>query len=161
MGTDAPGANALLFEPFIVDTTIVIDQLACEVSTQGAAGKLARLGIGNADIDWNPTTLVIDGGTVAVDSTGIKTASIADTTLTPGRYFGLFNTDGAATYRTVNGSGDLLGFWSTMGSSSFINAVWATGVTFAAFAGTHPAITNVGVAVTGVKHRVLYRVKTP
>lgn len=56
------------------DETIV--SLSIDVNTAGAAGKVARLGVYALGADGLPTGApLLDAGTVAVDSTGVKTIS--------------------------------------------------------------------------------------
>lgn len=59
-------------------STFEIDQIGIQVAVaSGTGGSVARLCIYNADDDWQPTgTLVLDAGTVATDSTGIKTITL-------------------------------------------------------------------------------------
>jgi hypothetical protein len=84
--TAAPTAGRLNYEPWFVEASTTLDRLAVEVvTTPGAAGKLLRMGIYNANTSWVPTTLVVDAGTVLVDSVGLKVATI-NVTLPPGRY---------------------------------------------------------------------------
>ena len=58
------------------------DQIAINVSVGASAGKLARLGVYAIGADGYPSTLLIDGGAVAIDATGDRTVSI--TTPPPG-----------------------------------------------------------------------------
>jgi hypothetical protein len=83
----ALGANSLTYQQVFVETPITLDRLAIEVTTAAAAGKNARIGIYNADSDWQPTTLVAgsDAGPFLVDTTGVK-AQTVDVTLPAGRY---------------------------------------------------------------------------
>src|SRR5687768_6714110 len=62
-GTQAVVADQVRYNGFIVDAPITLDRLVCEVTATGTA-TLLRLAIYNADTDWQPTTLVVDGGTV-------------------------------------------------------------------------------------------------
>lgn len=118
VGTKTLTANRILYMPMQVVTPIVIDQLAIEVTTAGAAGKLARLAIYNADTDWQPTTRVVDAGTVAVDPGApptVTTASIS-TTLAAGRYLLAIISDGTPVLRSFQG-GSPLGLLAALGAS--------------------------------------------
>ena len=84
-GTATQSQGRLYYEPWFLETTATLDRLAVEVTTGSSAGALLRMGIYNADTSWVPTTLVVDAGTVAVDSTGIQAATI-NVTLPAGRY---------------------------------------------------------------------------
>jgi len=67
-------ANQLRAVPVYIPKNCVLSGIAIEV-TQTGAGTLARLGIYDI-IDGVPTNLIVDAGTVAVNSTGTKEASI-------------------------------------------------------------------------------------
>lgn len=66
------------------------DRIGIYVSTAGGAGAEARLGIYNVGLDYYPTTLILDAGTVDCTSTGSKEISI-DLTLNRGWYALVFN----------------------------------------------------------------------
>lgn len=86
--------------PFWVDTSVTVDQFVAEITTAGSASTTARPAIYKADTDLQPTTLVVDGGTIACDSTGVKTITLGSpSVLTPGRYFLAFNHNTGATFR--------------------------------------------------------------
>ncbi len=79
-GTATPVASELRLLPFYVSTPRAIDRLGCNVSTAGSAGHVARLGIYNADPNTGlPTTVIIDAGSVAVDTTGVKEVVVSVT----------------------------------------------------------------------------------
>ena len=99
--------DRLNYEPWFLEGPATLDRLACEViTTAGSAGKLMRIGIYNADTSWSPTSLVVDAGTVAVDSIGIQAATI-NVTLPAGRYmcaWVLPTTGTAPTLRQIQGT---------------------------------------------------------
>lgn len=83
-------ANRLQYEPWYVTDTMKFSALELEV-TSGAASSVVRLGIYAANHDWQPIgPLVVDAGTVATVTTGLKSASMTPVTLRPGRYLGCF-----------------------------------------------------------------------
>jgi hypothetical protein len=131
--------NQLRYYPIIVSTTITVDRLAAEVTSAGAAATTFRMGIYNADVDWQPTSLVVDGGTSAADSTGVKTVTI-NQTLSPGRYLLALHSDGAPILRVIRGAIASMGFASGLGASPFINLMRVT-ATYAVFASTGVAWT--------------------
>ncbi len=78
--TNAPTASELRVASLYVPTPRAIDRIGCSVSTAGTGGHVARLGIYNSDPATGlPTTVLIDAGTVAVDTTGIKEIAVAAT----------------------------------------------------------------------------------
>ena len=157
-GTVAIAANVLRYEPFITNTTITIDQLALEVTTASAGGTTLRMGIYNADTDWQPTSLIVDAGTVAADSLGVKTASISQT-LSPGRYLKVINSDSTPTLRTGRGGSALLGAQSTLTSAPFFTPSVATA--YAAFTAAGVAWTTLITSGSPPVHYVFCRVSVP
>lgn len=131
--TIAISANTIYYLPIFVETTTTIDQLAAEITTAAAAGKLLRLGLYRADTDWNVSTLVVDGGTVAADgSTGVRTFSVS-AVLAPGRYFIAVTSDGGPTLRLLGrGFPGMIGIQAAMGTTPFISLMLVS-KTFAAF----------------------------
>lgn len=157
--TGSVAVNVDSYMPFLVETTITLDRLAGEVTTAGAAGKVARFGIYNADTDWQPTTLVLDAGTVPVDTTGVKTITI-NQQLTPGRYLFVINTDGSPSFRIIRG---LLtrGIFSGMGTSPFTDSMTVVR-TYAAFPSTGtPWDTALAGNQGGFPYSIVARVSTP
>ncbi len=79
-------ATLYLF-PFVAWQSLTIDRIGFEITTAGAAGALARAAIYARD----PATgaagaLVLDSGTTAADSTGVKNLTVS-TALTAGLYW--------------------------------------------------------------------------
>jgi hypothetical protein len=164
VGTNVPSSNQIRYQPFFVASTIVIDQLALEVVTGAASGTNARLAIYNADTNWQPTSLVVDGGDIAVTiaaGTGVKTVSVS-ATLTAGRYLLAINTDSNATFRNWVGGVRYGQFLAGLGASSF-NDLWFVSSTYGAFASTGVAWTGTNGASTpaGMRYYGVLRVSTP
>lgn len=91
------------FTPLPLFSPISISGLGIYVATAGGAGTLARLALYRADANWLPTALVVDAGTVAIDSTGEKTATFSDIRLAPGRYMSVVNSNDLWNPRSVRG----------------------------------------------------------
>jgi hypothetical protein len=158
VGTAVISAGVVRYAPILVETAITIDQLAIEVTAAGAANTTARLGIYRAGLDWQPTDLVVDAGTVAVDSTGVKTAAV-DTTLLPGRYLLAVNSDGTPTLRTARGGSRYTGAIATLGASLVLGALTAS-QSYAAFPSSGTAY-GVAGATLGAIHYIWLRVSVP
>ncbi len=78
--TVVPTASELRLLPLYVPVPRSIDRVGCNVSTAGTAGHVARLGVYNADpTSGLPTTVLVDAGTVAVDTTGMKEVVVSAT----------------------------------------------------------------------------------
>jgi hypothetical protein len=113
-------ANVMYYAPILVTTSITIDQLQLVVTVAGAAGKLVRMGIYNADTDWQPTSLVLDAGTVLVDTTGVKSISISQV-LPPGRYITALVSDGTPTLRSLRAGARYTGYVLSTGANPYIS----------------------------------------
>lgn len=159
VATSAITANVVRYAPFLVKTPITLDQLSIEVTAAGAASTTARLGIYNADTDWQPTSLVVDAGTVAVDSTGVKTASISQS-LSPGRYLLAFNSDGAPTVRIVRGGAHLLGYDPALNTTPFVTNIRVTQA-YAVFPSPGTAWTTITAGATPNITSIFVRISVP
>lgn len=158
IGTNSPTVNQIRYSPIYVATSITIDQLACEVTTLGASAH-ARLGLYNADINWQPTSLVGEGG-VDASGTGVKTVSLS-ATLAAGRYLTAFNTDIAATFRMWRGGTRYGQLRSALGANSF-HDLWFVSATYGALASTGVAWTGEnGASSGGMYYYVVLRITTP
>lgn len=151
--------NGFRYEPFVTLTAITIDQIVIEVTTAAAAANTARVGIYNADVDLQPTSLVVDAGTVATDSTGVKAASIS-TTLQPGRYLLAINASADFTARFVRGGNVLAGFLPALGASPILNNM-TNSTAYAAFPSTGAAWTFAGNGNSGMQRCMWVRISSP
>jgi hypothetical protein len=119
--------------PLPVHATMIIDQIAVEVTTAAAAGVNLRFGIYNADTTTvNPTTLVVDSGNISASTIGVKTYTPASPiTLTPALYFAAFSTDAVAAYGirslTTTNFAQVIGLTAAGGTSlgTYINGTRA------------------------------------
>ena len=105
-------ADTLYLTPFFVARAMTIDRLAIQVTTAGAAGKIARLGIYKNSTNIYPGDLVIDAGTVAVDAIAVVAATI-NQVLTKGLYFMAAVSDGTPEVRRWVPSFSPMGTFST------------------------------------------------
>lgn len=118
-------SNRLVYEPILIPTAITIDLLAVEVTTLFVGG-LMRLGIYNADVHWQPTSLVLDAGTVATDTLGVKSISI-NQALPAGRYlFAFVMNSSTPQFRTARGGSRLYGYNPALGTTIFTASVQVT-----------------------------------
>lgn len=93
-------ANTLYASPLWVPRAgMAVDRIGINVTVAGTAGKLARLMVYYATADALPGDLLLDAGTVAVDTTGAKEITIA-LTLPQGLLFTAVVSDGAPTITT-------------------------------------------------------------
>lgn len=89
-------ANWMYLMPLVLPYSITLDSMKFVVGTAGAAGKVARVGIYNyEESTGKATTLVVDAGESAVDSTGLKSKTGLATALAAGKYWVAFTSDGA------------------------------------------------------------------
>jgi hypothetical protein len=80
-------ASTAYYLPIEVSSSITVTRINVYVQTNSATvGCKVRVAIYNSDSAWIPSTLVVDGGELAADSTGLKQAVVSQT-LTPGKYY--------------------------------------------------------------------------
>ncbi len=78
--TVTPTAAELRLLALYLPAARTVDRIGCSVTTAGSAGHVARLGVYNADpVTGLPTTVLVDAGTVAVDTTGAKEVAVSTT----------------------------------------------------------------------------------
>jgi hypothetical protein len=159
VGTGAYSGDRVYYFPIKVDTPITLDRLAIEVTSGAASGKKARLGIYKADVNWQPTDLVVDGGEVAVDTTGVITVTI-DEILQEGKYVLAYTSNGAPTLRLFYSPQSLMGYSPTLGASPVISQA-RVDKTYAVLSDPGIAWDTVGASSVGFIHWVLVRVATP
>ncbi len=112
-GTVTVVANRLVGTFMLVPRAMTLSHLVIEVTSAAAAGKIARLGIYNVGTNLYPGTLLLDAGTVAVDSTGLKTLQISGgQALTKGIYFIAVISDGTPAIRYYSAA------WSPIGANN-------------------------------------------
>jgi len=121
--TYAIAANRVNYFPIRVSTPITIDAIVIEVTTAAGAGSKARLGIYNADRNWQPTSLVVDAGEVAVDAIAVVSKAVSQV-LPAGRYLLAITSDAAPTLRMLRGPVDSVGPLNTLGASALTYAVY-------------------------------------
>lgn len=159
IGTQVVSANFIYYHGFFVPTSITVDQMAMEITTAAAAGKLVRYGVYTADINYQPVTLLADSGATAADSTGVKTASVS-LALTPGYYVSCTLSDGGPVYRSYRGGSTYMGLLTTLGASAIVGESFAA-LTYAALPATPTIATGVNGATTPPQHHVVFRVSAP
>ncbi len=116
--TFAPAASELRLVPLYIPTVRQIDRVSCNVSTAGTAGHVARMGIYNTDPATGlPTTVLVDSGTVAVDTTGVKEV-VVSATLHGLYWLGLTTQSGTFTAYGTNVTGPVAGATSVVGSNA-------------------------------------------
>lgn len=158
MSTNAPGANVTTYSPIYVATAITVDLLAVEVSTLTAG--TARLGIYEADTDWQPTDLVIDAGTVDTGSTGVKSIAVSQV-LPAGRYLSTVYCSSGFTLRVAKGGTMFMGMVTALGASPFSAQFTVAGsITSLPDPGTEWT-TAAGGNATPFGHTLFYRISVP
>jgi hypothetical protein len=107
------------YEPFFLDKSTTLNEVGMEVTTAGAASSVITTAILNADADWQPTTLVLDLGTVSAVGTGMKSYTGLSTVMPAGRYlFGMrHNSTSVVSFRQLLGMMPGLGIRSTFSAT--------------------------------------------
>jgi hypothetical protein len=103
--TLALSANILYAVPIIIQERSTWTGIAINVTSAGASGTKARLGIYSDNGSGYPSSLVVNAGEVTVDSTGVKELSLGSLTLIPGVYWLSICSSGAPTVLAVAPAG--------------------------------------------------------
>ncbi len=125
-------ADIAYFTPFQVGETHTFDRIAAQVTATGTA-TLVRLAIYNVT-NGQPSTLVLDAGTVSVAGTGLKTITISQA-LAPGIYWMAVVADGSVTINGASCAQVHPYFTGTTDFATIDTALTAT-LTFGAFPAT-------------------------
>lgn len=136
-------ANRLYFLPYFSPRRRVYDRIAWLVATAGAGGTTARLGIYTSSDGGEPGVLLLDAGTVAVDSTGSKEITISQELLGYRLYWLAMVSDGVPVGRGLDvaeGGGFFVGRKDTGTVSRTIRQVYGAH-TYAALPAVAPALT--------------------
>jgi hypothetical protein len=158
-------ANRLYYYPFVVSTTISIDQLALvDVLTAdgGTPGALA-VGIVSMDTDWQPTARVIDAGTLSLATTGAKSLALGSPfQLTPGRYAVAANSNtGTAILRAYTGISPASSLVPGGGANAIRTAMFVARTYDGTIPAAPPAWTGDGAGNSPFVYPVFLRVSTP
>ncbi len=121
-------ANQLYISPLVLGgPSATFTRIGITVITPASAGKHAHLGIYNM-ADGVPTTLLLDAGTVAVDSSGEKEVTISQS-LSAGNYALVNLSDGAPAYCANSQDGSAAGndFFGESGSlAAYITSAYSS-----------------------------------
>jgi hypothetical protein len=141
--TFVPSEGQLVLSPLMAPATTTIDRIGIEVTSAGTASvSICRIGIW-ADSGGAPGTLLLDAGTVATDSTGLKEITISQAlTLGTLYWLGVAPQGAAGTRPTITGSlynGPLM----SVSNPGYVQAAYATnGGAFAGAFSSTPALSN-------------------
>jgi hypothetical protein len=150
--------NYLYYYPWLNEISYPIDEMGVEVTTAGAG--LIRLGIYNADVNWVPTTLVLDAGTVDCSTTGVKRLAMS-LTLPVGRFYGCLIANVSPTLRMYKslGSGPSSSVNTNLGTSP-ATAVFNVSRTYGVLPASGPAIAGISYGPDSFPTAILVHKKT-
>jgi hypothetical protein len=125
VGTRVLQTDRTYYSAFPTPVAVTIDSIILEV-TSGAAGSL-RVGLYEADQDFQPGDLVVDWGTVDTASNAVKTISPGTpTSIAAGRYVIAVSCSASITVR-INRGHSYIGIQPTMGGAGYIAMGLVTG----------------------------------
>jgi hypothetical protein len=152
----------LYYVPFLLRVGSPVTSLAMNVTTAGAAGTTARIGLYTCNEKGYPGALLATSGDIDTSTTGVKTATLGSAlSLPPGWYFAAIVCSGAPTITCyLSGASNLigcspLGFNASLVAIEFRYETVASAVLPAAASATttasavgiaHPPLIFVGVA---------------
>lgn len=148
--------DTIRYTPFTISKKVTVTKIAINVTVQGDSSTTARLAIYSAAATTKyPGALLLDCGTVAIDSTGVKEISISQS-LDPGLYWLAIN-HGSTTSPTLRSVGSY-SFPPIGGSSSSLPttmvAVYTQSFTYAAM----PSSASISTATTSTPVPAIYLV---
>lgn len=149
--------NTITYDMFWVESEIVLDQMALNVTVGPTGTAKMHLGIYNADTDWQPSGAALVDNTITISggATGVVTQSIS-LTLPRGRYLIARNCNNTFTMRSWRGYPVNVGLEPALASSNII-----TSGTVASAYGALPSSTPWTAVLTGGDHPIILRVSTP
>lgn len=107
IGTGAPLLNELRWVPVFVPNAVTITEIACEVTTAGAAGAVTRLGIAS-DTQGRPDQVLFQTAGLASTVIG-KVSATVSWALAAGRYyFGACPQVALPQYRTISSVAEMI-----------------------------------------------------
>lgn len=147
--------NTLRAIPVVMGKTTTIDQMAINVTVLGASSN-ARVGIYADNGNLYPGALIVDAGSIATATTGVKTFTTGlPITLLPGLYWLAIVGNGTApTIRSLapTGVATVLGLDSALGTA--FGTSWTVAFTFATLPST---FTAGGTVFSGAPPAVFFR----
>lgn len=162
LGSTTVAANIDHYAMVVVDTPIIVDQIACEVTTGVAANF--RIGVYSANLDLQPIGAPLaDSGNIDATSPGVKTYTPGTPIyMRRGRYLSVVNTASSSIgLRFYQGHVPSGYIDSTLGNAPWFDSLRIARA-YAAFPTPGSAWTTEGGAkATPPNHYVFYRVLTP
>lgn len=129
----APAAGTLslsttYYTPIYVTKTATVDRLVVRTASTFSGSGVVRLGIYNSDANGQPSTVLLDAGTVATSAASTDYSITVSQSLTPGTYWLAMNTQTAATtnsYQSIIGTANTVGILQDMGAASTTGALYS------------------------------------
>lgn len=133
--TQGLSGNSIYYTPVEIGTRVGITTISCKINS-AATGATLRMGIYD-NAGGKPGNLILDAGSVAVSTTGVKEVTLASTLyLLPGWYWFAIFSSGAPTLDSANGAllNGVIGF-TTAGNTGQVTGLRAT-LTYSTFPST-------------------------
>ena len=147
-------ANRIYYAPIRVPVALTVDQIIIEVVTLSAGA--VRLGIYNADIYWQPTTLVSDAGTVDTGTAGVKAITGLSIPLPAGRYLLAVWSNATPELRMIYGGTRYAGYIDTLGANPVVNLMYVDS-TYSTYPSSGTAWNATGNSSTAMRHFAFVR----
>ena len=132
-------ADTIYGVPIYIPGTYTMNQIACQIATGGAGGTLLRLGIYSAAATGLPATLLVDGGAIAADVTGLRTATLSLALAEAWYWLAFLSNGGPSTYGFTASQVDVFG-QTSLSATAGLYCVTAS-QTYGSLPGTFPAVT--------------------
>ena len=148
--------NRLIVFPVFIQESITLDRIAVEC-TAAVASSTFRLGIYNSNADGEPSSLLLDAGTVSTATIGLKAITISQS-LSAGLYYLAYGQQGGATNATMRAYHNVIGNWSPIASTTQQGSSYVTGYNQDSVTGAFPSTFTTGQPNTLQQCRVQFRV---
>jgi hypothetical protein len=113
------GTTGRIYTPLIVQESLTVTGLVTEITSGNAGGRLTRLGLYEADFNWQPGALLAEGE-VDCSTTGIKVVTVSET-LAAGRY--LLAAQGNNTGLAFRLARVIYPVWAQLGANGILNSL--------------------------------------
>ena len=148
--TFAPSSNTLYYEPMILRNPVTITAVTIEV-TVAKTGKDVRVGIYEADKNWQPGKLISDIGALSVNDVAVVSINSLSIKLKEGRYLIALHSQDNPTLRAIRCG---MAFSpSTLGASAVLTNLYVA-KTYAVLADPGTAWTNISAGTLPFYHTV-------
>jgi hypothetical protein len=154
MATGQLPTGSRFYQPLIVREPITLVNLVAECTAGNAATRALRGGLYEADEEWQPGDLLVEGA-FDVSTTGVKTISASALALPAGRYLTCMETNHATPTMRTWGSAPL---FAGSGASALVGHLTLAGTSYGTLPDPGLAWTSITPTTNATFHRIILQV---